>query len=167
MGNAVQSIKERLINVMKEEPWHGDSVSKILANVDPATVFNKVSPELHSAIELVCHMNTWTSFVTDRISEHPKQTVEEVEANDWVIGDANIQQWDKSLNDFYTLYDQLLESVDQLKDDRLDEMVKDKDYTIRYMLEGLVHHFIYHSAQLSYLNKFFATEDDNRVFQVL
>jgi uncharacterized damage-inducible protein DinB len=48
---------------------------------------------------------------------------------------------------------ELIEVLQQQKDDLLLETIPGKEYNYRQLLNGIIHHDIYHIGQIAYLNK--------------
>src|SRR6266542_626887 len=69
------------------------------------------------------------------------------------VTDASEEAWRRTLNRFDEGHRRLIEAVATLTDERLSEIVPGKDYTVEYMLRGLLRHHVYHAGQIALLKK--------------
>jgi uncharacterized damage-inducible protein DinB len=150
-GQLIYNLKE----VLTGQPWYGSSVMKLLDGVDPFLVYKKPADGAHSMIDLLYHMLNWTAFTISRFEKNESGD-EEFENLDWRIIDPEQHVWEKGLAAFKSSNNHLLEFLENEPDDFfLDEIVEGRTYNFRYLLNGLIQHHIYHSAQIAYVNKLY------------
>lgn len=140
-----------LVNEIREmtggEPWHGSSLAEIVSDISADEAAARPLPGVHSIRELVLHIAGWQEVFFLRLqgklaSEPPEGDFPE-EPADWhaalgILEDSNRR---------------LLSVISGLSDASLDARVAGKDYTVGFMLHGLVSHCVYHSGQISLLKK--------------
>ncbi len=73
MKEKIQYVVTTLKSVLQNEPWYGQSVMKILRDVDRDLVYKKPNETSHSLIELLYHMNTWAEFTLNQNGEKQKR----------------------------------------------------------------------------------------------
>ncbi len=69
------------------------------------------------------------------------------------VVDPNEAAWKKAVAEVKKTHAQLLKTVEALPDSRLAERVPGKKYNIRFMLEGVAQHELYHAGQIAILKK--------------
>ncbi len=154
MNKEMQSIIRTLQNVLDGQPWYGRSVNTILEEVNVETVYNKPNGNGHSLIELLYNTLTWAAFTLEAVKEKREKGIDYYESQDWIVIDPAIHQWKKGLEELKQVHQQLITILESKDDTFLKEMVEGRQYNIRFMLNGLIQHNIYHLGQITYINKF-------------
>ena len=147
----IQKIIDDLKNIHDGAAWHGPSVKEILAGVTAAQAAAKPLPSAHSIWELVLHIVAWEDVFLRRLTGEP---LNEPEEGDFPpVTEASEAAWQQSLNKFDETHRRLLEIIATFSDERLRETVVGKDYTVEYLLRGIVRHHVYHAGQMALLKK--------------
>ncbi len=154
MRKEISYISTTLRSVLNGEPWYGRSVMSLLRDVDPADVFRKPNEDSHSMIELLYHMNTWAEFTLHRLQK-TKEDAAVFDELDWRIIDPDIHSWEKGLEEFQSIHENLLTELETVEDEFLSEIVDYRKYNFRFLLHGIIQHDIYHIGQIAYLEKMF------------
>jgi uncharacterized damage-inducible protein DinB len=145
-------VAEQLRNAFEGEAWHGPAVLELLADVDAATAAAHPLPEVHSIWELVLHIAAWDDAVNRRIVLKRALQLNDAE-NFPVVRDKCAAAWIKAIAQVKRTHAELLRTVTALPDQRLTERVPGKKYDIRFMLEGVAQHELYHAGQIAILKK--------------
>jgi len=135
--------------------WHGDSVLKLLADVDGKTAAARPLKNAHTIWELVLHIAAWDDAVRrraagTRVSLSSKQ-------NFPPVVETSKAAWRDSVEKLKDTHHQLVEAVAAFPDSRLGEQVPGKKatyHTFYYMFSGIVQHELYHAGQIALLKKF-------------
>jgi uncharacterized damage-inducible protein DinB len=143
---------EQLRKAFEGEAWHGPAVLELLADVDAATAAAHPLPEVHSIWELVLHIAAWDDAVNRRIVLKRALQLNDAE-NFPVVQDKSAAAWKKAIAHVKRTHAELLRTVTALPDQRLTERVPGKKYDIRFMLEGVAQHELYHAGQIAILKK--------------
>lgn len=53
----------------------------------------------------------------------------------------------------WALFPELLKVISQLSDEILETNVAQRDYTVRFLLRGIIRHHVYHAGQVAVLRK--------------
>lgn len=152
MNKEVLSIIKTFQNTLSGQPWFGRSVYEILGEIKPADVYKKPAGNGHSLIELLYHMINWAEFTLGRLEKREKNTAD-FENLDWRTIDSSAHSWEKGLKEFKEIHQKIIVILESKNDDFLKEMVDDRKYNYRFLLNGLVQHNIYHLGQIAYINK--------------
>ena len=102
--------------------------------------------------ELVLHMAIWQDIAgrrlgTEVIADPPPEV-------DWPpIPNPSDAAWKLTLRDLEQSYQNLRQSISQLTEQRLDEIVPGKRYSVYVLLHGVIQHNLYHAGQIAILKK--------------
>jgi uncharacterized damage-inducible protein DinB len=140
------------------DPWHGPSVTQILAGVTAAQAEARPSQAVHSIAEIVAHMTSWVAEVTRRVQGHP--AADPVEG-DWPVPRAlNETGWASMRLALNNAMARLTEAVAGFPERRWDDKVGQlrnaalgTGMTYQQTVLGLVQHLAYHGGQIAILKK--------------
>jgi len=147
----IQTIIDELKNIHDGDAWHGPSLKEILSGVSAEQAAAKPLANAHSILELTSHVAAWEGVFMRRLAG--LQMNEPEEGDFPAVTDASEEAWRRTLNRFDEGHRRLIEAVATLTDERLSEIVPGKDYTVEYMLRGLLRHHVYHAGQIALLKK--------------
>jgi uncharacterized damage-inducible protein DinB len=149
----ILQIAEQLKDSYHGNPWFGKPVKVLLKKVDQTMVFKRLNNQ-HSILELLWHMILWREFTINRLRKDDVITLQYFEENDWKQFDHNdTSLWKRGLERIEKSQAELIEVLQQQKDDLLLEIVPGRKYNYRQLLYGIIHHDIYHLGQIAYINK--------------
>lgn len=104
-------------------------------------------------------MNAWRRFVVEHLNGNSNYSIEINSPEDWPVNyEIGEAEWKHFLGQLQTTQEQLLRNLDSVTDEQLDNMVPNKKFRWYVFLHGVLHHDIYHSAQVSLLKKFAASD---------
>jgi uncharacterized damage-inducible protein DinB len=134
------------------DAWHGDSVLEVLKDVDAATAAAHPIAGAHSVWELVLHIAAWDGAVLRRLTA---DVPVELSGNEDfpVVRETSEAAWRTAREHLKKVHSDLLLSLKEFPEARLDEPIPGKDYNFRHMFFGLVQHEIYHAGQIALLKK--------------
>lgn len=153
MNKETQSINRNLQNTLSGQPWFGRAVYELLNEVDETKVFIKPNGTEHSLLELLWHMNTWAGFTLANLENRPAEELKAMEENDWRIIDPEKHSWNNGMNELRSIHEKIAKILNQKEDSFLNEIVPNRKFNFRFMLNGLIQHNIYHAGQIAYLKK--------------
>ncbi|HET6567093.1 MAG TPA: DinB family protein [Rhodothermales bacterium] len=147
----VDRIAEQLARIFEGDAWHGPSLSELLGRVNAEDAAYKPSPDVHSIWEIIRHVTVWHRAVVLRIRG---EAIDYEGAEDWPpVHDTEDSSWGDVWQDLRLSYVELYDTIRLLPENRLDERVVGKDYTIAFMLLGVIEHDTYHGGQVALLAK--------------
>jgi len=154
MNKETQYIIKTFESTLNGQPWFGRSVYDLLQEIDQSKINIKPNNATHSLIELIWHMNTWSEFTLAALENRSIEQIKEIEALDWREIDSKVHGWQKGIEQLKTIHNKIIELLKQKKEDSfLSDIVPNRQYNFRFLLNGVIQHNIYHAGQVAYLNK--------------
>ena len=141
--------------VYKGSPWYGNSLMSILNKVDPGKVFVKPSgKKTNSIAEITAHIIGWREFLLSRLSEKHEFKLTQKDTFNWKRIDKNEKTaWKNLLREMDVVQNEIIKILNNSDDDILNLKVRDRKFKIKYLLDGVIQHDIYHIGQIAALNK--------------
>lgn len=154
MNKEIQYLVSQLQESYNGDPWFGRNAEKLLGEVTETLAFQKPNGQ-HSIAELVWHMVNWREFVISRFKKDETKDLHYFEANDWrQLDHSDRSLWQHGLQKLNETQELLIKILQDQSDSILDKTVKERTYSYRNLLNGIVQHDIYHLGQIAYLVKF-------------
>jgi uncharacterized damage-inducible protein DinB len=136
---------QKLCNILKysfeKNAWHGPAVMEVLNDIDESIVSKKIGAT-HSILELVGHMTVWRTFVTEELLGNSGFRVSDE------MNFATPESWPKAIHTLLDSQEKLLQSLEQFPAERLSEIVPNRPYKFFTMINGIIHHDLYHLGQI-------------------
>lgn len=151
-GSTAALLAEQLRRAFEGEAWHGPAVVELLADVDAEMAAARPVAGVHSIWELLLHIAAWDDAVKRRIVLGKALQLNDAE-NFPSVADKSPAAWKSAIAHAKKAHAELLQTVVTLPDQRLSEQVPGKPYDIRFMLEGVIQHELYHAGQMAILKK--------------
>jgi uncharacterized damage-inducible protein DinB len=152
--SASARIAQRFHEALLHEPWHGDSVRKILSGITAAQAEAHPIARAHSIWEIVHHMTAWIRITEATLGGAPMPKNVVNTPVDWPpVEDSSEEAWHGAEDDLYYATERLVEAMRAFPDKRLPETVPGRDYKFYELLHGITEHSIYHSGQIAMLKK--------------
>ena len=149
----IRNMISQFTDIQEGENWLDESFQKKIGNLKEDEVFIRPHPELHSVGELISHLLVWRNASIDRLQAKETNLSMDSPENWRTNEELEILGWSSLKKEFYQSTDRLLELLAD-KDDRfLRHTYRDK-YTFHYLIEGLIHHDLYHLGQIGMTVKF-------------
>ncbi|HTS49623.1 MAG TPA: DinB family protein [Bryobacteraceae bacterium] len=149
--NTVEFLADQLRRAHQGEAWHGPSLRETLAGVDSEMASARPVPQAHTIWELVRHVGAWVPVVGRRLDG---ESVELPAAEDWPApADASEAAWQNTLAALDEETKKLQEKISKLPEESLRKGVPGANYSVRFMLEGVIQHHLYHAGQITLLKK--------------
>jgi uncharacterized damage-inducible protein DinB len=142
---------QKLVSLLKRSydrgAWHGPSVKETLELVSPEISSNRL-PNTHSIIELVSHMITWRKFVIAKLEGGDLKVTDEMNF-------PKQNDWSKVIEELEGTQAKLLSLVETFPVEKLGELVPHPNakYTYYTMINGIIHHDLYHTGQIILITK--------------
>jgi len=144
INNAVNQLKQNQYG----ESWLDESFKKKLETVTEENAFIRPIPEIHSIAELVAHILIWRIEGVKKL-QGIKSTITMDSPENWrTNGELKRIGWEKLKTVFFNSQTELIALIKNKSDDYLGENDYVPGYSYKYLLDGLIHHDIYHLGQI-------------------
>jgi len=153
MNKEIQNIIATFKNILSDEPWYGKSVYAILGEAGTGDIYYQPKGTSHSMIELLFHMLTWAEYTLCVLKNEEPEKAKSIEALDWRTIKPSGHSWEKGFTQFKFTNQKIIDLLDTKDDSFLEQSLQDKNYDFRFLLNGLIHHHIYHAGQIAYIKK--------------
>ena len=151
MQTEIERIADQLKRAVEGEAWHGPSLQETLAEVTAEAAAARPLAGAHTAWEIMLHIGADMSGVRRRLDGHPVELPPE---EDWpTIGEASEAAWERARASLDGQYRELYDAVRGLSVESLERVVPGKDYSVYFMLHGVIQHVLYHTGQIAVLRK--------------
>jgi len=148
----IHRILDQLDRAFEGDAWHGPSVKELLKGVTSRQAAAKPVPGGHSIWEIVLHVSAEQDVARQRLGG---EVVPDLPPElDWPpILDTSDPAWRRANENLVQTKQKLRDSISQLSDQRLSEIVPGKNYSVYVILHGVIQHDLYHAGQIAILKK--------------
>lgn len=131
--------------------WHGDHITKVLADVQVEQLASAL-PNSHSIAEIIEHMIAWRVFVIKNMQGEVYDITKDA-VNFPKAEQMDVAYWQDLQARLEKSQAQLLGLIRSWPDEKLWETVPGRKYTFYILLHGIVQHDLYHLGQIVLLKK--------------
>lgn len=151
--NQIELIVDQLQRAYAGKAWHGPSLQELLTGVTADQARTKPVPGAHSIWELAMHVGVWMSAARRRLAGDPaKLTPQE----DWpLIDGGSTAAWEQTLDALDEEHNQLRAAICSLPESSLQNQAPGKNYSLAFLLHGVIQHNLYHAGQIALIKKAF------------
>lgn len=146
-------IVDQLKRAFDGEAWHGPALMEILEGVDAAIAASRPLSSAHSIWELVLHLTSWEDVIIRRIVHGKPAELSDDQNFGGAITDHSEKAWRNAVKTLQEKHSELIKTVSNLPEAKLNDPVPGRDYNNRFMLLGAVQHVAYHGGQIALLKK--------------
>lgn len=148
----IKRIKSQLRRAYEGQAWHGPSLKELLSDVTAEQAARRPVESAHSIWELVLHINAWERIVRLRLTNPPAVEPSE-EENFPPVQETSEAAWAETLTRLEEGNRALRDAITELDQSRLAEIVPGTEYSVYFMLHGVIQHDLYHAGQIALLKK--------------
>lgn len=153
----IQHISKQLEDIQNGKNWIGSSFHSKLSSIDEEFIFTRPISNLHSIAEIISHLTLWRNEAILKIKTGKGSKTDDCEEN-WLSIDAlKNKGWEIIKNEYDSSLTELLSLLQDKEDAFLNETYYDTDfkgiYTYNFLINGMLHHDIYHLGQLGIIIK--------------
>ena len=147
------TIAAMLKSVVDGPAWHGPSVMELVESVSADQAKRKPIGDGHSIWELLLHMTAWQEYALEVLDGKDAAPLEG--KADWppLPNPPKEDQWETTKRKFEGGMRELRERIIHLDDAQLHATVPQRDFPLKVLLHGLVHHNLYHGGQIALLRR--------------
>ena len=144
-------LADQLARSYEGEAWHGPALKELLEDVTPDQAAKRPLAHAHSIWEIALHIAAWERTVRLRLDGI---ALEEPQEGDWPsCGKQGPEEWKRVLDALAGARETLVAAVAGLDKERLGQIVAGNEYSVRFMLNGVIQHNLYHAGQIALLKK--------------
>lgn len=144
----IKNTVQQLMDNQDGNNWLDENFKKKLENVNVENAFVKPIPEVHSIAELVGHILTWRVEGIKKLQGF-KSNVTEQSPENWRSNEELKEiGWERLKTDLFNSQIELIDLMGDKSDNYLESNDYVPGYSYKYLVEGLIHHDIYHLGQI-------------------
>jgi uncharacterized damage-inducible protein DinB len=173
MAIVMENVKNiiRLLNAsFHGGAWHGPSLLEQTKGLKVKTAAYKPS-QIHSIAELIYHITSWRLFALKKIQGDASYNIDNEKKNFGDIHHVDEFELETLMMELTLSQDELIKALEEKEDSFLQEMVPGAEYNFDTLLNGIIHHDIYHTGQIALIKKLaaptskFNDEMESRYFE--
>lgn len=154
----INYITQQLLDHQEGKVWIGASYQRILKSIDKHNAFIRPFPDLHSVAEILSHLTTWQKETILKIKTGVGKLTDDCEENWYSNEKLQEKKWATILEEYQESLAALITLLQTKEDSFLQEEYYDPDfkgnYPYSFVINGMLHHNIYHLGQLGIIVKF-------------
>jgi uncharacterized damage-inducible protein DinB len=145
--NQTQRIADAYRAATLKDAWYGPSLAELLAQIPSELATVPPMPGVHSISQLLQHLLLWNERVRQTSDTHPLPPwqAEKEWAEPPIPWDELVPRWNQSR-------DLLEERIRKFPVEDLQKQVPGRTYPYEKLLEGIVHHTIWHAGQIAMIS---------------
>ena len=158
MNTLVNHLIEQLFEIQEGRVWIGRSYENTLNEINEYSAFIRPLEDLHSVAEIISHLTLWRNEAILKIRTGKGSKTDDCEEN-WLTNEQlKTKGWVKIKSEYDQSLSELTNLLKKKDDSFLNEEYYDTDfkgtYTYCFLMNGMLHHDIYHLGQLGIINKY-------------
>lgn len=148
----IKNIIDQLLDIQQNKLWIDENFRNKIDNLSEKQALRRPFPELHSVAELVSHILVWRKESILKLKG--KDSFLSVESpENWITNEEiKIKGWEILKKEFYQSQYDIIAQIENEADDYLDKEYSG-GYKYKYLIEGLLHHDLYHLGQIGIVIK--------------
>jgi uncharacterized damage-inducible protein DinB len=149
----IKNIVKQLQDIQNQENWLDENFENKIEQISDERAFQRPLPELHSVAELISHLWVWRMESIKKLTGMESHLTVESPQNWRTNEELKKIGWQKLKADFYQSQQELIQLIENKSDEYLEsEYVNGAKF--QYLVEGLIHHDLYHLGQIGITIKF-------------
>ncbi len=154
MKKSINEFIRKYEKVYSGGPWYGDPITKIMKEIYPQAAFIKAGDKTHTIAELTAHIIGWREFALSRLEGNNYFKISQKETFNWKRFDKNEKTaWKSLLKELDKNQKKIISILGKKNDEFLDMPVPGRKYKMKFLIEGIIQHDIYHLGQIAMLKK--------------
>lgn len=154
----IEYIIKQLLDNQEGKVWVGATYHSMLEKINADNAFIKPKPELHSVAEIISHLTTWQKETILKIKTGAGSLTDDCEENWYSNKKLKEKKWTTIRDEYKTSLGEVIDLLKTKEDRFLTEEYYDPDfkgnYPYSFIINGMLHHNIYHLGQLGIIVKY-------------
>ncbi|CAM1340731.1 DinB family protein [Tenacibaculum amylolyticum] len=162
----INHLIQQFIAIQNGKIWIGSSYKSKLSAINEHLVFIRPQKNLHSIAEILSHLTLWRTEAILKIKTGKGSKTDDC-AENWLSNEVlKTKGWTNIKSDYDESLTQLIELLKEKEDSFLNDEYYDTDfkgnYTYSFLINGMIHHDLYHLGQLGIIIKYLNLEGFNK-----
>jgi uncharacterized damage-inducible protein DinB len=145
----IERIGKQLERTYAGNPWHGPSLRNVLEGIEDEGAKARPIPGAHTIAELVAHILAWREETLRRLEGNGRDLPMDENWPEPLGWSELLERLDRSPR-------ALSKAIASLDDEVLDKKVEGRRESHYVLLQGMIHHDLYHAGQIVILKKAFS-----------
>ena len=143
----IKNIVRQLNEIQEGSLWFDQCFKEKIGSLSDTEAMARPHAQLHSVAEHVSHMLEWRKECLIRFDGFRTELMNS--PADWK-SDKELREigWTNLKNEFYKSQAELVGLLEPKDDSFLETQFLDTDYNFHYLIEGIIHHDLYHLGQI-------------------
>lgn len=138
----------QLKDVQNGITWYDDNIENKIKQISENQAFIRPIPEIHSVAEIISHIWVWRIDTLKKLKGIESNLTLESPENWKGNEELKTLGWNKLKMDLSNSQKELAEFLMDKDDEYLENNKYEGKYTLKYMIEGIIHHDLYHLGQI-------------------
>jgi len=149
----MQNLLRQLHLIYEGDPWIGESFNNKLDDMSEEEAFKQPLPGIHSVAEVLSHLIEWRKELIGRFETGRPPLLKMESANNWYSNEKLREDgWGKLREEFAETQRQLNNLWEGMDDSFLSRKYQG-NYNFQFLVEGIIHHDVYHLGQIGLIIK--------------
>ena len=148
----IENLKNLLNTAFHGGAWHGPSVLELTKGLSVKEASYSAGA-VHNIAELLYHITSWRLFCVKKMQGDEAYNINDDKANWGNIGKIDQFELETLMMELTLSHDELIKELDTKTDAFLQEIVPGAEYNFNTLINGIIHHDLYHSGQIAILKK--------------
>ena len=144
----INNLLQQIENILYEKSWLDESFRHKLMDVDEHNAFLQPATGIKSVAEQMHHLLVWRKEMLSRLQGNARALNVESKSNWLPLAELRAIGWTAILEAFYQTQQELKGFLADKEDSFLGNIHADGGYSYERLLEGVLHHDLYHLGQL-------------------
>jgi len=144
----VENTIGQLRDVQNGVTWYDDNIEKKINSIAAHQAFIRPLPQIHSVAEIASHMLVWRRDTIAKLKGQASTLTVESPENWKSNEELKFIGWDKLKKDLSESQEELVNYLSDKDDSYLAETRYKEEFSLKYLVEGLLHHDLYHFDQI-------------------
>ncbi len=143
----IKNIVRQLHEIQEGSLWFDQCFKDKIDGLSDTEALTSPIPQVHSVAEHVSHMLEWRKECMIRFKGLRTELMNS--RDDWKDNtELSKIGWTELKNAFYNSQSELIRLMESQDDTYLETKFPDTDYNFHYLIEGIIHHDLYHLGQI-------------------
>ena len=143
----IKNIVRQLHQIQEGSLWFDQCFKDKIDRLSDSEALTRPIPQVHSVAEHISHMLEWRKECMIRFKGLKTELMNS--PDDWKDNtELSKTGWTELKNAFYNSQSELIRLMESQDDSYLETKFLDTDYNFHYLIEGIIHHDLYHLGQI-------------------